>query len=66
MTTTPIRDSAVSSPFVQSPKLCATNGTSSTAKANGTANGQRKDFLSERAATTEIDGSEFIVREVER
>lgn len=59
----PVADSAVSSPFVQSPKLGALkpNGAPAAA-ANGSANGakengQRKDFLSDRAASTEIDGS---------
>ncbi|KLT46525.1 putative aromatic amino acid transaminase [Cutaneotrichosporon oleaginosum] len=50
----PSEDSAVSSPFVQSPKLGAMNGTP---KPNGAVvNGQRNDFLSDRAASTEIDG----------
>ncbi|CAK9781634.1 unnamed protein product [Cutaneotrichosporon oleaginosum] len=51
----PSEDSAVSSPFVQSPKLGAMNGTP---KPNGAVvNGQRNDFLSDRAASTEIDGN---------
>jgi hypothetical protein len=56
----PAEDSAVSSPFVQSPKLGAMNGTPKTNGNGAAANGQRKDFLSDRAASTEIDGSESV------
>lgn len=49
MTSTPARDSAVSSPFPQSPKMAGVNGKA------------KSQFLSDRGRATEIDGSEWAV-----